>query len=82
VLVRSPKGGDKPTALLFATSIFDIRLDLPPAEDVEIKDGLRIYKLPAALISCAPRWFAAHPIEMTVDDWPAQTPSRFLERSA
>ena len=64
LLVRSPKGGNKPTDLLFGTSIFDIRLELPPAEDTETKDGLRIFNLPAALIGCGPGEFAAHPIEM------------------
>ena len=64
LLVRSPKGGNKPTPLLFGTSVFDIRLELPPAEDAQTKDGLRIFNLPAALIGCAPGQFAAHPIEM------------------
>ena len=64
LLVRSPKGGNKPTDLLFGTSIFDIRLDLPQAEDIEVKNSLRVFKLPAALVGCAPGWFAYHPIEM------------------
>src|ERR1700731_3410283 len=29
LLVRTPKGGNKPTGLLFNTSIFDMRLTLP-----------------------------------------------------
>src|SRR5580698_8546230 len=33
LLVRSTKGGNKPTQLLFCTSIFDLRLALPPVED-------------------------------------------------
>jgi hypothetical protein len=41
LLVRAPKGGNKPTGLLYDTSIFDIRLELPPAEDRETKDGVR-----------------------------------------
>jgi hypothetical protein len=64
LLVRSPKGGNKPTPLLFGTSIFDIRLELPPAEDRQVKDGLQIFNLPAALIGSAPGQFAAQPIEM------------------
>lgn len=61
LLVRSPKGGNKPTDLLYGTSIFDIRLDLPPAQDVEVRDRLRVYRLPAALIGCAPSQFSAQP---------------------
>jgi hypothetical protein len=64
LLVRSPKGGNKPTQLLYGSSIFDMRLELPPPEDIETKDGLRLLTLPAALIGCAPGEFAAHPIDL------------------
>jgi len=60
LLVRSPRGGNKPVKLLYDTSIFDVRLELPPASDIEVRDGLRIYALPAALIACAPSQFSAH----------------------
>ncbi len=64
ILIRSPKGGNKPTPLPHETSIFDLRLEMPPAQDIEIKDGLRVFKLPSALISCSPTHFAAQPIVM------------------
>lgn len=64
LLVRSPKGGNKPTALLYETSIFDVRLELPNKQDIQVKEGLNIMSLPAALISCSPGHFSAHPIEM------------------
>lgn len=64
ILIRSPKGGNKPTPLPYETSIFDVRLELPPAQDTEIKDGLRVFNLPSALISCSPTHFAAQPIMM------------------
>jgi len=64
LLVRSPKGGNKPTGLLFDTSIFDLRLALPPKEDMETKDGLRLFTLPASLIGCSPSHFTARPIEL------------------
>lgn len=64
ILIRSPKGGNKPTPLPYETSIFDVRLELPPAQDTEIKDGLRVFNLPSALISCSPTHFAAQPIVM------------------
>jgi len=59
LLVRSPRGGNKPINLLYDTSIFDIRLELPSANDIEVREGLRIYTLPAALIACAPSQFVA-----------------------
>nr|MBP6515157.1 cell filamentation protein Fic [Steroidobacteraceae bacterium] len=61
LLIRSPRGGNKPTPLLHGTSLFDARLALPPAGDLEIKDGLRLWRLPAALIACAPGQFASQP---------------------
>ena len=64
LLVRTPKGGNKPTRLLFNTSIFDMRLALPAADDVEERERLRILKLPAALIGCSPTHFAKHSIQM------------------
>jgi fido (protein-threonine AMPylation protein) len=64
LLVRSPRGNNKPTGLVHDTSIFDVRLDLPPAADRDIKDGVRVYKLPAALIGCSQAQFAARPTEM------------------
>jgi len=64
LLVRSPKGGNKPTELLHGTSIFDVRLALPPAADIEVKNGLRIFSMPAALIACAPTQFKAKPNDL------------------
>jgi hypothetical protein len=64
LLVRSPRGGNKPVPLLHETSLFDVRLELPPAADLTVKDGLRLYALPAALISCAPGQFSAHPVDL------------------
>ncbi len=63
LLVRARKGGNKPTALLFDTSIFDLRLELPTGQDTEVKDDLRLFNLPAALLGCAPSHFAARPVE-------------------
>ena len=63
LLVRAPKGGNKPTGLLFDTSIFDLRLELPAKQDMAVKDGLRIFNLPAALIACSPSHFTARPVE-------------------
>lgn len=63
LLVRATRGGNKPTALLHDTSIFDLRLEVPASEDIQVMEGLRLMRLPAALIACAPGYFAAHPVE-------------------
>lgn len=64
LLVRSPRGGNKPTNLLYDTSIFDVRLELPSPNNIEVREGLRIYSLPAALIACAPSQFSVHALSL------------------
>lgn len=64
LLVRATRGGNKPTGLLHGTSIFDLRLVVPKPGDIQIIDGLRVMRLPAALMACAPGYFTAHPAEM------------------
>jgi len=57
LLVRSPKGGNKPTALLFGTSLFDVRYTMPRKDDIVEKNGLRLYTVPAALVACPGHFF-------------------------
>ena len=63
LLVRTPKGGNKPISLLHGTSIMDVRLNLPDRKDMEIKENIRIMTLPAALISCAPAYYSNNTVE-------------------
>ncbi len=63
LLVRTPKGGNKPIFLLHETSIMDARLKLPDKQDLESKDNIQIMTLPAALISCAPGYYSNNPVE-------------------
>lgn len=60
LLVRTRKGGNKPTALPFGTSLLDVRATLPPERDVEEKEGLRLFSLPAALVAASPAYFVNH----------------------
>jgi hypothetical protein len=80
LLVRSIKGGNKPTRLLFVTSVFDIRLELSPAADRDLKNGLRIFNLPAALIACAPGRFTDHPDDLRAALAMVVEPSDILRR--
>jgi len=80
LLVRSTKGGNKPTQLLFGTSIFDIRLELPPVEVREVKNTLRIFNLPAALIASAPGQFTDHPDDLRAALAMIAEPSDLLRR--
>ncbi|WP_046005454.1 Fic family protein [Pseudoalteromonas rubra] len=64
LLVRSPKGNNKPTAFLHNTSIFDVRLNLPDAEHIENLEGLNVYSLASALVYCSANQFQQTPIQM------------------
>ncbi len=57
LLVRSPRGGNKPTKLPHETSLFDVRLELPNKDLIVEKDGLRLYSVPAALAASSGRFF-------------------------
>ncbi len=60
LVVRSPKGKNNVTKLPHGTSLLDIRAALPEAENLEQKEGLRIYALEAAMIECSPQYFSSH----------------------
>lgn len=64
LLVRSPKGNNKPTAFLYNTSIFDVRLNLPDVEHIENLDGLNVYSLAAALVYCSANQFLNAAVQM------------------
>jgi len=63
LLVRTPKGGNKPTALLHQTSILDVRLKLPDKNDIECKENLQIMTMPAALIACTPGFYSNNAVD-------------------
>ena len=57
LLVRSPKARNKITTLPHDTSLFDTRAALPEAGQVVEKDGLRLFSVPAGLVSCGSGFF-------------------------
>ena len=64
LLVRSPKGGNKPTKLPHGTSIFDIRTSLPESKQAETIENLRVFSLPASLVHAGPGMFRTNAIEV------------------
>jgi len=63
LLVRTPKGGNKPTSLPHGTSLFDLRAALPePGERRELR-GLRVFSVPAALVRSGAALFADNATE-------------------
>lgn len=63
LLVRAPRGRNKPTKLPHETSLFDLRAELPAEGNREINAGLRVYKLPSALVYCGAALFANNATE-------------------
>jgi hypothetical protein len=63
LVVRSPRGGNKATALPYGTSLLDVRAAVPEEKDIEERDGLRLFSLPAALISSSPALFERNPTD-------------------
>lgn len=63
LLVRTPKGGNKVTKLPHDTSVLDVRATMSDPEETFEIDGLRLYALPAALVSSAPGFYRQHATE-------------------
>ncbi|TCS59857.1 Fic family protein [Varunaivibrio sulfuroxidans] len=64
LLVRAPKGGNKVTAFPHNTSLLDVRSAMPESENVEEKDGLRLYSPTSALVGCPPGYFNQNPTDV------------------
>jgi len=64
LLVRSPKGRNKPTALLYNTPVFDIRSAMPNQTQLTVIDGLRVYGLAASLVHCTKNTFIQISMQM------------------
>ena len=63
LIIRAPKGGNKPFDLIHGTSIFDFRGNIPGARAIVTQDGLNIYDLPNALIDANAILFSRNPTD-------------------
>lgn len=63
LLVRSPKANNNITELLYETSILDTKLEIPTSNQITTNNGIRILKLPTALIACSATFFKQSPID-------------------
>ena len=61
--VRSPEANNSNTSLLYNTSLFMLRADLPPAKELTEKDGIRMYTLPASIVRAGPYVFTQYTID-------------------
>ena len=58
LIIRSTKGNNLITELLFGTSIFVMKSPLPKKVEVEEWKGVRMVNLPSSIVHCAPSFFA------------------------
>lgn len=63
LLVRTKKGNNKVTHLLFGTSLLDVRYTMPKKNEMEEKNGLKIYAKTSALIASSPSFFIHNPTD-------------------
>lgn len=63
LLVCSPKAQNNVISLPHGTSLLDINTTVPEGKNIETKDKLRLFSLPAALIRCSPGYFRQNPID-------------------
>jgi hypothetical protein len=63
LLVRAPKGGNKPTTLPHRTSLFDVRNAMPDDQEIVQRDGLRLFSAPAALVTVSEDYFRRRPTD-------------------
>jgi hypothetical protein len=64
LLIRSIKARNNITQLLYGTSLLDIRAALPDSANIEIKNGIRMFSLAAALIASPAAAYRQNPVDM------------------
>ena len=64
LLVRATKARNNVTLLPHDTSLLDVRSTLPDDKDIVEKEGLRLFSLSAALVTCAPGIYRQNPTDM------------------
>lgn len=81
IVVNSPSASNHTTSLLFDTSLYDLKIkQMPPREDLVLRDGLRIFSLPAALVRVPESFYTRAPTETQVALTSLQSISPLLSR--
>ena len=67
VVVCSPKGTNHQIELLFGTSLYDLKIgEMPPAENIVAREGLRLFTPAASLVGARETFFSRNPLESQV----------------
>lgn len=81
VIVHSPAAGNNRIELRFGTSLFALKQKaMPPARDLEIKHGLRVLRIEAALLQVTDAFFQGDAVEAQVVLGAIREPSAVLAR--
>lgn len=63
LMIRSPRGANRVTELLFDSSIIDMVGAIPNKDNMISIQGLNIYSIASGLINCSAKFFTQHPVE-------------------
>jgi fido (protein-threonine AMPylation protein) len=67
IVVCSPKGTNHLIKLLYGTSLYDLKVpEMPPAPNLVMRDGLRLFSPAASLVGVGETFFARNPVESQV----------------
>lgn len=80
VIIYSPAANNNRVDLLFNTSLFALKQTMPPARDLELHDGLRVFRVEAALTRVTESFFTQYPVEARVIVGAIREPSDLLSR--
>lgn len=64
MIIRSTKGNNSLTPLLFNTTLFTMKSPLSDIESIEIIKGLRILNLASSIVYCSPSLFTSNPTDV------------------
>ncbi len=64
--VRAIKARNNATGLPEGLSLLEMRSGLPAEKHVVVVNGLRLYRLPAALVACSARVFLKEPVDLRI----------------
>ncbi len=65
LLVRSPRAQNNKIDLLHRISLFDVTASIPAGRDLVEIDGINLFSLSAALVSCSPGYFSKNTADST-----------------
>jgi hypothetical protein len=63
LLIRSPKASNNRVNLLFGSSVFDSKVEIPPQKDRTEIEGLQVYSLEAGLVAVGADFYSRHPTD-------------------